>query len=382
MVSRVSVCIADEGFGHSVREIAVITNLLRLRPDVRVTIYGNSRLPLIKERLGSGVEYSYLENHIRTYKTESGGLDIDRTTRYYESLVKEGALERWVTDARLRGVFEAEVIIGDSLPQLGIGKDCAKGAAMVNISHFTWDWFWQELVERNESETDLSKKFKEWYGMHDYFLQGPMTPTRNLELIERSKLKEVGLILQNKKVARGRIDTDTGIGNEGGRIKCLLMDNGTNSMRRAFQDSIENLGELRGVDFYIGIDRLSEELTRKIVEAKNVIPVTGLREMHKLMMEVDVVMARGGYNTISEIVAYEIPAILFAEQGNPEIESNLEIMRRNKWSNVVDAEGFNMAKELLRFLERDFDAIKERLGAANIELYGEDKAAQYIVDWL
>ena len=45
--------------------------------------------------------------------------------------------------------------------------------------------------------------------------------------------------------------------------------------------------------------------------------------MHRLIEYVDFLVARGGFNTVTEILIFKKPALLIEEKNNPEIDKNL-----------------------------------------------------------
>ena len=100
---------------------------------------------------------------------------------------------------------------------------------------------------------------------------------------------------------------------------------------------------------------------------QNFIPVSGLRNMHAKLADCDIVIARGGFNTLSECLVLKKPAMLFDEKNNPEVEENLKalsrennfaiLMKKNDW-------GKNLIRKINKFViyeaknSRKFDKFK------------------------
>ena len=87
--------------------------------------------------------------------------------------------------------------------------------------------------------------------------------------------------------------------------KCLIMDNGTKTNSNLIQDTIKYLKNMPHIDFYISVDNFTDDLKLYIAQQKNLIPIQGLKNMHRLISYVDFLVARGGFNTITEILIFK-----------------------------------------------------------------------------
>ena len=67
----------------------------------------------------------------------------------------------------------------------------------------------------------------------------------------------------------------------------------------------------------------------KIKRIKNVNLINNsLKEMYSYISKVDLVLARGGYNTITEYLLLKKPSILSYEKNNPEVNENIKIIKK------------------------------------------------------
>ena len=57
---------------------------------------------------------------------------------------------------------------------------------------------------------------------------------------------------------------------------------------------------------------------------KNITLVSGLKNVHSLIPKVDVIVARAGYNTITESLITGVPLLLVNEGDNPEVNFNVK----------------------------------------------------------
>ncbi len=362
-IISIGVFIADEGYGHAVRQITIIRNILETFHNVEIHIYSGVRLSLIKSRLGNSIKYHYLNNLIRTFKTDSGGLDVNLTNEHFINIANFGILD-WLKKAKLLNAFSHDILIGDSIPQLSLAKNISN-AIIINLSHFTWDWFWINMIENQPEE---SKIFLDLYSKFDHYVFGYLTPSKNIGFFPDKNIHRIGLILQNKS-------NNSLLENNDGRsqYKCLLMDNGTNTLSNLIEKALPELIKSERFRFFVGIDSLSERAKTTVVESTNMIPVSGLKEMHKTMLNSDLVVARGGCNTLSEVIAYKIPALLIKETDNPEIAWNIEFAKSNNFCKSLDPN--QMIKELIyeidEFINNDYQSIYQSLTNTNVSIQGE-----------
>ncbi len=64
--------------------------------------------------------------------------------------------------------------------------------------------------------------------------------------------------------------------------------------------------------------------------------------MHRLISYVDFLVARGGFNTITEILIFKKPALLIDEKKNPEIRANLGQMRKLGFCAIMKQSSFGL----------------------------------------
>lgn len=367
---RVSICIADEGFGHAVRQISFIRALIQKYPNITVTIYGDKRLSLVKERLGQLVEYRQINNLIRTCKTVDGSLDVSRTLAHFRYVVQSSDL--WLQAAKEQGLTDADLVIGDSLPQIGLLSSAGNSIRTVNLSHFTWDWFWSEI------EPELSNNpFRSMYQSIDHLIFSSFTPSRNIRLFNPHKLSSVGLILQNTPPPKSPSNLSVNPISAGQKV--LLMNNGTRSLTSFLDKNIPSLTQLPDTTFYVGVDGLSASTVKTIVESVNIVPVSGIQQVHKLTSAVDAIVARCGYNTMSEVLAYKIPAILVVEAGNPEVSSNLKHLQEMSLCYPLHLQSsLGLKQHLIEFYENHYANLSRRLCDYTISTSGDIESADII----
>ena len=100
------------------------------------------------------------------------------------------------------------------------------------------------------------------------------------------------------------------------------MDNGNLTMNKLISKTVNYLPKIDNIIFTIRIDNLTSKTIKKILEAKNILPIRGLKKTHSEIVNSDFIIARGGFNTISECLTNQIRNF-FDEKNNPEIKDNL-----------------------------------------------------------
>lgn len=85
--------------------------------------------------------------------------------------------------------------------------------------------------------------------------------------------------------------------------------------------------------------------------------------MHSKISGTDIVIARGGFNTITECLSLKKPSILFNEKNNPEVFENIENIKKKKLGKLINFNnwGINFEKTLNSFYQKDFHKIKKKL---------------------
>ena len=88
------------------------------------------------------------------------------------------------------------------------------------------------------------------------------------------------------------------------------MDNGNRTMTKQIERSLKILTRIKNVDFTLRKDFLSKKSKNIINKSKNLKGISGLKRTHEFIMETDFIIARGGFNTISECLVLKKPSLL------------------------------------------------------------------------
>ena len=103
-------------------------------------------------------------------------------------------------------------------------------------------------------------------------------------------------------------------------------------------------------------------LPSSLSESKNLVPVIGLKKTHSKILECDFIVARGGYNTISECLVLKKPSILYDERNNPEIYYNLKTVNNLQLCDLLKTKNWkkNFKTKINKFLKYEFKNIEKK----------------------
>ncbi len=370
-ISKIGIFISDEGFGHSVRQKTVVSEFLKHNPNIQFTIFNNKRLLFLKEYYGNKLNYVSYPITLNTIKKKNGELDLNKTKKILVNWPKKSNL----TIRKLlknKEELDFDIIISDLVPEaFNLGK--ILNIPSYGIARFTWDWFFYNSKFKNLKET---KMIKESLQLADkiYF---PTFIKNKILSNTYLKFQETNLIFNKNIFKEGTNEffksTNT--------YKCLIMDNGTKTNSNLIQQTIKYLKNMPYIDFYISVDNFSDELKIYIAQQKNLIPIQGLKNMHRLIAFVDFLVARGGFNTITEILIFKKPALLIDEKNNPEIKANLDQMQIFNYCSIMKQSSFrnNFEKKINSFIKKEMNVIKKNLKLKKIKSNGANQIVKDII---
>lgn len=352
-INKIGVFISDEGFGHSVRQKTVINEFFKHNPKIQFIIFNNRRLLFLKEYFGNKLRYNSYPITLNTIKKKNGELDLNKTKKI---LVKWPEKSNLSIKKLLKNKDELnfDIIISDLVPEaFKLGKILK--IPSYGIARFAWDWFFYNSKFKLLKETKMIKESLQ-LAKKIYF---PTFVKNKILSNTHKKFQETNLIFNRHIYKEGTNEffKSTNI------YKCLIMDNGTKTNSNLIKQTIKYLKNMPNIDFYISVDNFPDRLKTYVAQQKNLIPIQGLKNMHRLISFVDFLVARGGFNTITEILIFKKPALLIDEKNNPEIRENLDQMRRLNYCSIMKQSFFkkNFEKKINLFIKKDMKFIKKNL---------------------
>jgi len=299
---KIKVYLSDEGYGHIVRQEAVIKELFKLRNDLDITIQTKEKIGVVREKFGDSVSYIEKFNNIKTTKTLTGCLDIEETKKCFENYSK--IFDKVVQEECKN--FDYDMVISDTVPE---AHEVARlnNVPSFGIFHFDWAWFCSKVYPELKDTVDL---FNKCYNSATRIYMPPFSPP-DITAKFTNNLVNVPCIINDFN--------DVDIPNTK-KINVLIMDNGTSTLSEIIIHNFQNFLKLDKYHFFMS-DKLAPPQAGK--SNKNITLVSGLKNVHSLIPKVDVIVARAGYNTITESLITGVPLLLVNEGDNPEVNFNV-----------------------------------------------------------
>ena len=120
---------------------------------------------------------------------------------------------------------------------------------------------------------------------------------------------------------------------------------------------------------------------KNIIDSKNIFPVNGLKKIHHTISLADFVIARAGFNTITETLILKKPAIFFNEVDNEETSFNIKMLRKLKIISIIKSNewGENIIKRINKFLTFELNSLTKKIKNENFLSNGANQATDFIV---
>lgn len=359
---KIAIFISDVGFGHMVRQRALIHKLLKFYPKVQITIYNNNNIEILKEIFRNKINYKKYFNNIEVFKTKKGFLNLHKTKQI---------LKKWCLNCErilnLKNQLKNyDLILSDFVPEaFFLAKELK--IKSFGICHFTWSWFFEKIGVKNSSYLSNLKKLEL---MSDKIFFPPYTPSQIFKSIPKTKIKKINFIIEKQIKSR----------KENKKKIFLIMDNGTETLSKFISRSLKYLASSKNFIFYIGISSLDEKSKNYISNHANLIPISGIKGIYNEIQKVDYVIARAGFNTITECLLWKKPAIFLNEKYNPEIQENIKnIYQEGLCAKMSSNDG---GKKLLfrlnKFVKYESSIIQRKLNLKIFYGNGVDQIIKYI----
>ena len=365
-MTKAKIYLSDEGYGHIVRQRALISKLLKYRKKIEITIFSGKKISILKNKFKKSVSYKKINITLGTLKDKNGNLDVLGTKKNFSFWAKNK--DKWITS--YKKVFEKyDIFISDFMPEVfELSNRLEKKS--YGIAHFTWDWFYKKIYGQDYTYRKLLNCIQK----ADKLFFPPFT---NREILDKFKKKiiNVNFFLSDFKKKPNKKSANK---------KCLIMDNGNRTMTRHIERSLKNLTKIKHVDFILRKDFLSKKSKNIIKKSKNLKGIGGLKRTHEFIMQSDFIIARGGFNTISECLVLKKPSLLFNETSNPEIKENLKLVKNEKKCSLISYNDFgnNIEKRVNFFLKSEFLKLKKNLKKNKYKSDGADQVARSIINYI
>ena len=352
------VFLSDEGYGHIVRQSAVINALKEFDSSIDFTIQTHKHIDFVKEII-SDVKLIDKFNNIKWHRHDSGSPNISAINTYYNNYLD---IAKTYMAAEQKSIAQYDFIISDFVYEpFKVAKDSKIKA--YGVAHFTWDWFFSKLYPR-AIEQQIQKHFTQCGLAATKIFFPPFTPQEILNYYKNSV--KVPFIIRKginlKKVAANK------------KFKIMFIDSGAGVLNKSIKKSLKQLEKIDEYSFYV-----SESFPGAF---KNVIKIPKEHLLVDYIHDMDLVIGRAGFNTISECITFRTPMLLIGEAMNPEMSENILNLLSSGLGFFISLNELEngLNKFLPNFIKRNYKTIKSKMDNHNLATNGAEIIAKHILN--
>jgi hypothetical protein len=336
---RCKIYVSDEGYGPLVRQRAILAALRQIHPGISAQCQ-TKHMADAARRILPATEVVERFNNISWAKHPDGTPDIQKIRAFYCDYLSRS--NRFM--ATESGLEDLDFVISDfcyeafpvasrfNLPAFG-------------VCHFTWDWFFSRLYPVPVA-TEVLDRWRTYAESADAIYFPPFTP-RDIVRSYRSKAVEVPFIVSGPSRSVEIADT--------ARRRVLIMDSGGGVLTEAIRKALLQASALTEFEFFVP-DRYG-------IKGENLTLIEKDELLLNYMPHMDFVIARAGFNTISECVAARVPLLLIGEASNPEMEMNMLFVKQEGIGSFISLQNFSdrLVPTIRAFDESELGGIRRRL---------------------
>ncbi|MDZ4824017.1 MAG: glycosyltransferase [Flavobacteriales bacterium] len=355
---RCKIYLSDEGFGHIVRQRAVVEELRRLDPSLHMTVQTSRHLETAK-RFIPGIETIDRYNNITWHKKENGSPDIEKIREAFSGYAEQS--DQFISQEESE--FDFDFCISDIVSE-AFEVAVRKNKPAFGIAHFTWDWFFSKLYPPPLS-TDVLFRMMSQHEKATQLFFPPFTPQEILHHYRKNAV-EVPLIL--------RTEIDHKVTSNEGRFKVLIVDSGAGVIGQSIIKALHSVKDLNDMLFFVSEKFRSDQPNVSYIPADDL--------MVDYVNDMDLVIGRAGFNTISECIGLRTPMLLLGEAMNPEINENIMMLKQQHLASFISLSTFenDLGKFLPSFLMHEYKFIRQSMVEHTIATNGAEVIASSILE--
>lgn len=357
---RYKIYASDEGFGHLVRQQAIHEQLTTLNPDLRATIQTQLQISAARNLFGR-IDYVEKFNNITWAKTADGTPDLDKIRAFFGDYGQRSDAFIGAENALDPFSFVISDFVYEAFPIAD-----RHGLPAFGVAHFTWDWFFSKLYPLPVA-SDVLERMRLHAKSANLLFFPPFTPDDILNAY-RDNAKSVPLIVRARRPEKERAVADG--------FNIMIMDSGTRLLSGMMRAGLADLANLPEINFYVP-DYVG-------VEGDNITQIPSDELFLDYMPSMDLVVARAGFNTISECVAYRTPMLLIGEALNPEMDMNMLLLKQTGLASFISLESFagNFCAVLGDFVDNEYKSLRRAMDAHEIRSDGARVVAEEILNFV
>jgi len=358
---KIKIYLSDEGYGHIVRQRAILEKLNDYSNNpIDFTLQTHNHLKAAKDIFGNG-NFIDKYNNISWQKLENGSPDLCKIKKHYKDYDSKSI--DFINNEK--DLSEFNFLISDFVYEaFQLGQ--TNNIPSFGVAHFTWDWFFNKLYPPTINSKVMDLFFK-LASKADRIYFPLFTPIEILRHYKNSV--QVPLIVRGK-------NHSTKINIKNSNFKILIIDSGSNLLKLHIEKSIENLGDLKDMQFFLANDYKSD--------FGNIINIPKNHLMMDYIESMDLVIARAGFNTISECIACRTPMLLIGEAMNPEINENIINLKKQGLASFISLDEFRFGLHIFlpSFLKNEFNSLKTNMQNHELPINGAEVIAKDILNYI
>ena len=356
---RTKVFLSDEGFGHIVRQRAVIAELLKIDPELDITLQTHQHFNFAKENIRA-THFIDRFNNIVWHKSANNSPDLEKIRDYYSDYIKTAADFNKTESAE-----KYDFLISDFVYE-AFGLAESKKIPAFGVAHFTWDWFFSKLYP-NPVKPEVYEYFFKAAKKANILFFPPFTPKEILDHFKHNAV-QVPLIVREDVKHKHWPET-------GGKKKILIMDSGAGLMKDSIMKAFMDKG-MENSDYFFA--------TSYSFPISNSYTIPSSDLLIDYVRDADLVIGRAGFNTISECLAARVPMLLISEAMNPEMEHNIIELMKERLGSFVGMKEFenNLCGFLARFFDNEYEVLLQTVRQHRIETNGAKVIASKILEYV
>ncbi len=364
--------ISDDGYGHAVRQSSIIDELLKVdkNKNLHIHVYANKILNNIKKKFAKKIKYQKFDNIIQTKKNLDGSLSKVGTKKIFKIWKKNK--KKLINKVKLK-IQNYDLVITDSVPHV---FDAAKelNITSLNISHYTWDWFYLKTFKKDKLYKELLKS----YSKVDKLIFPPLTEPEILKTY-KNKIHKINYIITDS-FAEGHFLSSK----KNKNLQCMIMDNGSKVLSTKISKILKYIKDFKNLDFIICANFFKKKQILDLSKLKHCKVEKDLKKIHMHIPYCDFLIARGGFNTITESLILKKPTLLYNETKNKEVRGNIKHLKKKGLSYPIYKNFFTnkFKKNIDFFVSKKLKKINKNFLRYNFKCNGSKQASKIIISCL
>jgi hypothetical protein len=320
---------SGHGFGHASRDIEVLNELGRRRPDVGVIVRTSAPRWIFDLTLTRPIEWRPRECDTGAVQIDSLQVDAGETIRraeaFHDALDEEAEREaQWL---RREG---ARLVVGD-IPPLAFLAAARADLPSVALGNFTWDWIYQGYADRIRPGSRLIERLRDAYSRASLALRLPMAG--GFDMFER--VVDLPFIARRSRRSPHEVRRLLHLPEDQPLVLVSFGGYGLAHIDLAALGALtgytvvltSDVAANRRADEPVGVARMLLPPSAELVDER-ALRASGLR-YEDLVAAVDIVVTKPGYGIVAECVANHT-AVLYTSRGRF-VEYDVLVREMPRW---------------------------------------------------